>query len=320
MTFYLPKMLYFRVLTICASLCRKCRGWLFTLLTVGAALPGHAQDYIDLGSLGYYFSPGNSFREAEGEGDVEEWRLNLLLPAPLKHGDVFVMGVNAHQLRILKRGLEVPEANDNLQSLLVRIGYIKQLNENWSATLMAVPQFNGEWGDIDAGETQIGGLVMLNWKKSDTRQYKFGFFANPHLFGTFLLPLVGLDWRLGERWQLFGTLPFTATASYKASEKLRAGFDFAANIVTYRYGNSDYLEKATNELSVFMDVQTIGNLVLRLQGGYSIGREYKRYLKGDRSPLVISAFDFGDRQFINQNLGDGLVLRASLIFRLPRPE
>ncbi|MGK7397859.1 MAG: DUF6268 family outer membrane beta-barrel protein [Candidatus Cyclobacteriaceae bacterium M3_2C_046] len=293
---------------------------LATLFTLFLHAPAKAQDYVDLASMGYYLSPNNNFRETTGSGDVQEWRFNLLLPKPFDNGDLLILALNAHQLKIIKQGMEIPEPDDNFHSYMFRLGYQKQINQDWSTTLMVIPQLNGASGDLIGTDLQMGGLIMFNWRNNGLKQYKFGLYANPHLFGPFLLPLVGLDWRLGERWQIFGTLPFTATASYKLGQKARTGFDFVANIVTYRYSNGDYLEKATNELSAFLDFYVFKNLVLRLQGGYSIAREYRRYRGDDKSALVVSAFDFGDRQMINQDLGDGLILRSSLIFRIPRPE
>jgi len=70
-----------------------------------------------------------------------------------------------------------------------------------------------------------------------------------------------------------------------------------------------------------MDLYTTKNVVFRLQGGYSIARYYRRYAENDQLDLMVSAFQFGgERMGLTPNLGDGPILRASLIFRVPRPE
>jgi len=290
--------------------------WLFILISPITK----SQDYVDIARAGYYYSPNNNLKEGDGQADIEEARINLLAPKVFKNGDIFIFAANAHRLSIYKRGFGKEEPDDRLHGLMLRLGYTKQLSSNWGVTLMAISQFNGDFGEISSNDAQHGGLVMLNWKRNDRRRYQFGLFVNRHLFGTFVLPMLGFDWKIGERWFLYGTLPFALTASYKFSERLRGGLNYYGILTSYRYANRDYLEKGTNEPALFLDLYATKTLVFRVQAGISVARHFRRYGENDKVDWMLSALKFGEnRTILNQEPGDGLVFGASLIFRVPRP-
>ena len=77
------------------------------------------------------------------------------------------------------------------------------------------------------GEYQFGGYAIANYKKNARLTYKMGVYINGDFFGLFVIPLLGIDWQINEKDNLFGVLPASLNYEHKLNNHFYTGAVFA---------------------------------------------------------------------------------------------
>lgn len=183
-----------------------------------------------------------------------------------------------------------------LSGVALALSAVIPLDKNhWLLTVSAIPRVNSE-GLSPENSFQFGGVLLATYKKKETLKYKFGVYANREFFGLFVIPLVGIDWHINDRNNLFGVLPGRLSFEHRLTAHFYTGATFRAITNSYRLNNGDYLRIDDNQLSSFLDCYVTKHVVLTGEAGYGILRE----LKSGRgyNKHYIRDYDWSDGFFI----------------------
>jgi len=294
------------------------RLFLAALVTLLASTTLWAQDYVDLANFTGAYGAPSAFEDGSGaQTPVREWQGNLLLP--IRFGDkLALLPAIAGDITTLRLapGADFRQFNQ----LNPRMGLRIRHSEHWSGTYYWLPKRMWQQGAHDDGVWQMGGLVLYNYQPPEKQiKYKMGLYYNQELFGPFFVPLFGL-YAQKNRWEYNLTLPLAANVNYRINDQWRGGFDFFAIVRTYPIseGNfqSHYLTKGTIEPKLFVRYEPVRGVLIRLLAGYTIGRDYEIFERGEQVAWGLSAFEFGDdRSLQNIPFEDGFTLQLNLRYR-----
>ena len=158
---------------------------------------------------------------------------------------------------------------------------------------------------------QYGGVLLSTWKKNQDLSFKFGLYYNKEFFGNYFIPLVGLDWKIDSKNNLFGVLPGSMTFEHKVTSRFYYGLAFRAFTNSYReepvdplFVGYNYLRIDDNPLGIYADTYLSKKIVLSAEAGYTILRRY-RY--GYKTENIHTKTDYKC---------DNFYFKASLAYRL----
>ncbi len=148
---------------------------------------------------------------------------------------------------------------------------------------------------------QVGGAFIVSNKRNEKLTWKLGIYVNNDLFGVFVAPLIGLDWKINNRNMLFGVLPGNLTYEHKINEHFYYGANFRA--ITNAYGNTNgYWRIDENQLGIYLDTYFNKNFVLNIEAGHSLFRKIRTGIK------QVTKYD----AYVNDNF----YVKSSLAYRV----
>lgn len=282
-----------------------------------------AQNYIDLATVQYQHSAPSQFDSSAEKTDISEFSFSFTLPIVLSEKTVFITGgtINKYTLDMVPNG-----PSTTISTYLFKAGFNINHSEKVTGTYLLLPKLASDFeSDVNSNDFQFGALALLKFKRNENFKYKAGLYANPDLFGTFFVPILGL-YSNTKKWEIDLTIPVSAKATYRVNESWRLGGDFQAIVKSFNLHRNfypttsqtgQYVHQATNEIAAFVSHEFKPGIILKGQVGYSIGRSYRVYNNPDKIDFGISAFKFGDnRNQLNSDFSDGMVFRAQLTYRL----
>jgi hypothetical protein len=189
---------------------------------------------------------------------------------------------------------------ENQYGLALPVTYLKTLrNANWSILSTIIVRRNGYKLDLE-NNWQIGGAMIVNFKAKENLKYKFGVYANGEFFGLFIIPLLGIDWQISEKTNLFGILPGSLNLEHKLRNNLYGGASFRAITNSYRTP-SGYWRLDENRLGAFLDYYISKHIALNMEVGHSILRK----MRGEK-----------DKVDVDWEPSDNFYGKVSLAYRL----
>lgn len=278
--------------------------FLFTL-----CLEIQAQPYVDILNIKYTGSPNTGLiRRNEQPAKYETYSFNLNLPLLFKKDSSFLVFSPFGELW----NLDIKNASylpPQFQCFALQTSYIKPISQNWTMTFSIIPRWNGYNGRWVDNNFQIGGAILMAYQRTNTLRYKFGFYYNSEFSGAFFMPLVGIDWRINAKNNIFGVLPGHLVWEHKLNKHVSYGANFRAITNTYRAGfinNKNYFMRIDdNQLAIYSDIYFTKNIVLGVEVGHSVIRRFRMGYK-----------DGAEKYFYKQKINDNLVLKAGLAYRI----
>ena len=175
-----------------------------------------AQPYIDIARFNYSYSPESGLGEKENPLHSQFFNINVTLPIELKKdGDAFIINpffehnqghVSTNDFHVVSQGLFV--------------GFLKKdLFPDWNVLTSFIVRRNKEAEEDVQDEWQYGGALLATWNKDVFTSIKLGVYYNKEFFGNFFVPLIGIDWQINSRNNLFGVLPGSLWFQHKVSQK-----------------------------------------------------------------------------------------------------
>jgi len=198
-----------------------------------------------------------------------------------------------------------------VQSLALPVSFVKPLSRQWTLTTTIIPRWNGYKKKMFDNSFQIGGAILTSYKKKHNLTYKFGIYYNSEFSGTFIMPLLGIDWQINKKNNLFGVLPGHLIFEHKVNERFYWGASFRAITNTYQAGYINfshipkYLRIEDNQLAVFTDIYLHKNIVINLEAGHSVFRKFRFGIE-----------DADPKYYFSEKMNDNILLKASLAYRL----
>lgn len=245
-----------------------------------------AQPYLDIINLKYSNSPNTGlFNHNKNATTIEYFNVGTNLPIQFK---------NKKDAVIISPFFEIwsPQINTNRRqnyySLALPVTLSKTINNKWSFLLTGIVRMNDS-SIYNKGKMQVGGALIVNYKRNEKLTVKLGAYANGEYFGLFVMPLLGIDWRINEKNNLFGVLPGNLTYEHKINDHFYYGANFRA--ITNSYANPPgYWRIEENQLGIYLDTYLNKNIVMNVEAGHSLFRKIQTGLD-DRSKFNANAND-----------------------------
>lgn len=246
-----------------------------------------AQPYVDLLNVKMQmFAPQPYTADAAENVAGRQTEATFLLPMEQKNKDVLLFGGDYTQLHFQTNGTF--SEHSDLYSTSLLLGYDHQLkNAKWRTTLLLLPKINSDFKDISGEDYQVGGVLMFNYKQKENLKYHFGLYYNREFFGDYFIPLLGIDWKINDKMNLFGDLPNTMNFEYKFSHTLAAGAALYTCISSYRLNSSTggmYVREGDktmghDEVKVYLNAYLTKHAMLFAEAGQTFYRTYTLYNK-----------------------------------------
>ncbi len=253
---------------------------LFITITVIAAslfsFKTIAQPYLDIANLKYSTSP-NAGLVNQNKNDVNMQYYGIGTNLPLQFNNkkdavIFSPFFEAWSSKIKNNNRQKYYSVALPVSLSKTIPYTK-----WSILLTGIVRMNDS--NINKKtKMQVGGAFIISKKRNEKLTWKLGLYINNELFGVFIMPLAGIDWRINERNNLFGVLPGNLTYEHKINDHFYYGANFRA--ITNSYANTNgYWRIDENQLGLYLDTYLNKNFILNMEAGHSLFRKIRTGVK-----------------------------------------
>jgi hypothetical protein len=185
-----------------------------------------------------------------------------------------------------------------LHGLILRTGLIQKLSNGNSIQAFFSPRLMTDFKNIGYKHFQFGGTFIYEKVYHKRLKIGYGVLYNQEAFGSYIVPLVNLEWKMSERWSMSGLLPIYSKVKYKVNEKLNVGIHHFGLITSYRLGGesyqNDYIERRSIDLGLFTRYNIVGGIHIEGRYGYSFGRSYAQYNQDDKIDFALPLATIGD--------------------------
>lgn len=267
-----------------------------------------AQPYIDVAGISYQHSPDAAFF-GNTKNVLKTGYFYCFLNAPLNLNKKNVLLVSPLFERTNLELNDKKSTGLNLYGAMLGLSYIKTWkNEKWKTILVSVNRISSDFKNITIKHYQPGVALLVTYDRNPKVKYKLGAYYNSEFFGAFVLPLLGLDWKITDRLIFFGMLPRSMALEYKFNKWFYAGINWKAITNTYRFQSTnanDYFKLEESQVRLFTDIYFTKHIVLNLEAGHSFLRSY--HLRSESQRLSGNPAEL--------DVNEGLLLKAGLYYR-----
>jgi hypothetical protein len=252
-----------------------------TLVLLCVTVSVRAQYFVDI------FSLNRQVYNVPSGAQTSDFFVNALVPKMLKNGNTFI--VRAHYERL---AMQRDSLSADYSSITLPVGMQVQLkNPKLKFTGLIIPKIAGaDLGASFSDVFQIGAYSLFTVTESEKFRYKIGLYFNREFFGNFFMPLFGVDWKVSDRFSVYGTLPNSMKASYEVvPSRVNAGLAFRSLTRSFRGENSNTFVRY-NELQfkTFFDFYISKKNVVFVEAGYFLGKTPLLYNNSDTKNPVVS--------------------------------
>ncbi len=233
-----------------------------------------AQPFVDIISVSNQRFSSSLPQNSSLKFATSDYFVNVFVPKEFKNGNTLL--VRAAYEDLTCKPIPVSSiASLRFFSISVPIGFqFLSKNKKWKSIFMGIPKLSSDFKAASTDNFQVGAVSIFTYVKNDNLKFKFGLYYNKEFFGNFFVPLAGVDWKVNNRFSLYGILPTNYKAEYKLSNNFYTGLNFRSFTRSYRFSdgnrNANYLRLAENQLKVFLDIY-IEKFVIFIEGGTSLG-------------------------------------------------
>lgn len=290
------------------------------LLSAGLLLPAisRAQGYAEGIGLSYEVLPlkqaGGS--EATFRGDV--FRANIIVPLAVAPdtSHAVLAGLNLETLRF--SGNRPGFAVHSVYGITPVLGYRQRVSPRTELTAIVLPALNSDLREVGGADVTWGGVLRAAYRHSARLTTRLTVGYRQQFYGPQYVLLLGLDWRLGQRWRLFGDLPTAFTASYAATPRVNVGFNLIGINTAYRLLNHDqYFQYQQAHYGLFAEAYLSVRWAVRATAAYASIRRLDVFAKDDQRPATIDYIGLGNAPTpLNPRLEEGPAFRLALSYRV----
>ena len=221
---------------------------------------------------------------------VSDFEFSFTAPLHLKNNDYFVLGINTTQFDIQSEAVNSASLSNNM----LRLGYIFN-KENSKTMLMGITRLNG---GNNSHSFQYGGLIHYQLIFNSAFSLTSGILYNTDLFGHFILPFVGIKWKISDKLWLYGDLPIYAHLLYHLNEKHQVGIQFRGVISSHPYGGDNYYEMSEDWICLYYEYFITKNIVIQPSAGIFFIRNINYFEKNEQLDAKIAIINIGERNYI----------------------
>lgn len=251
--------------------------FLFILLTNTT----FSQPYVDIVSFNCQTFSSVYKDNTKWKNKTDDYFLNFFLPKEFKNGNTLLIRLNSEMIS----STITPDSSytSKLYNVSLPVGFqFLSSNKKWKTVIIGIPKIASDFKDaVDSYDYQYGGIFLENYVHSEKLKIKAGLYYNREAFGSFFIPLVGLDWKVSDRLNLYGILPTSYKIEYAVEKnKLYAGVNFRSLTRSFRLAkvqNLDYVRFNEIQLKLFVDYFIYKKVLIFGELGYSIGKSPWQY-------------------------------------------
>ena len=228
--------------------------------------------------------------------------INTSIPINLGKGkDAVIISPFAEKWMVKSPGQK--DSSQSYCGLGLPISFIKTLyNNKWSLQSTLILRVNTESFNRKR-VLQTGGQILLNYKARENLTYQFGLYVNGELFGLFILPRVGIDWKINNATNLFGLLPGNLNFEYRMNNDFYCGLIIRTNTNSYADVKTIYWRINENQAGVYLDSYLTKNIVLNAEAGYSMMRR-------------LTSGSYQQQEPYRWNVNDNFYVKLMLVYRI----
>lgn len=250
--------------------------WLSIIIFVAVNLlstqQSMAQPFLDIANIKYTNSPNTGLlNQNKNDVKIQYYGIGTNIPLQFKNKKDAVIFSPFFETWSSKIN---NNKRQNYYSVALPVSLSKTIpNTKWSFLLTGIVRMNDS--SINKKTTmQVGGAFIISNKRNENLTWKMGLYVNNELFGLFVMPLAGIDWRINALNNLFGILPGSLTYEHKINEHFYYGANFRAITNSYAKSNS-YWRIDENQLGLYLDTYFNKKLVLNIEVGHSLFRKIR---------------------------------------------
>ncbi|MBU8893350.1 MAG: hypothetical protein KOO66_11260 [Bacteroidales bacterium] len=298
---------------------------LSTLILACAITAVFAQDRFDI----FYVAGNYNFMQTTAINDDTNYETavmsNLKVPIVFKDSSVWYTSVDYQYFSMNNEYFTsdpTPVEAFNLHGIILRTGYIHRFNSKQSLQILFAPRIMSDFNASFSKSLQLGGILMYEKIKNDDLTWRIGVLYNQEFFGTYIVPVVYLDWNMTHKLKVKGLLPVYAKIYMEPSEKISAGLHFIGLTTTYRINEQGfenyYVDRRSIDLSLFTNIHLFDNVFFEGRAGYSLSRDYGLFAENDKIDLGLPLVNIGDdRTRANNEFEGSPFIHLRLIYSLP---
>lgn len=284
----------------------------------------YAQSSIDLFSLTGRHGFPSAYRDNPNvKGTEGGLMVNIKLPIRFNEKFIWYNELTYSNFTISADTTFAPEVYHplNLHGFILQTGLAMRLSESTGLNVLLTPRYMTDFDGSSSKNWQFGVLALYEKRYKENLMLRYGALVHQDLFGINITPIVHTDWQIGERWSIVGMWPVFGKVNYHVSENTTTGFSHFGLTTTYRLGGenykTDYIERNSIDLALFLRQRVVGNIHLEGRVGYSLNRNYAQFNENDKLGLKILIFSINDdRQPIQENIGNGFIASLRIVYNL----
>ncbi|HWY10013.1 MAG TPA: DUF6268 family outer membrane beta-barrel protein [Bacteroidia bacterium] len=239
----------------------------------------YAQPNIDLISINSQHFVSTYADSSKNKMYTQDNFLSIFLPIKFGKGHVFMIRLNAEQLTVNRDASS--KLNYSLYSLSMPIGLqLQSKNEKWKFLGTIIPKLNSDFADNLNYDMQIGGIGLVTRVFNPKLQVRLGAYYNSEYWGPFILPLVGVDWKVNDKFRMYGTLPSNYRFEFKLGKKMYTGLGFRSFQRSFRLQakyDDDFVRIRESQLKVFFEGFVVGKILIGIDLYRTLGYNLIRY-------------------------------------------
>jgi hypothetical protein len=268
-----------------------------------------AQPYFDVAAIQYQYSPDKSYSGNDGNPMATHYLQGQAnLPLKIYKKDLLLINPVFEMTHL---DFKNETADDfHLYGLTMALTYMKQWKDpKWKTAFVGLIRLSSDLKNITAEHLQPGCAMLVIYERSHKVRYKLGVFYSAEFFGTLVLPLAGIDWKITDRLTLHGLVPRSMFLEYKVTPRVYAGIATKTVLNSYRYQSfnpHDYIKIEENHVRLFVDYYLTRHIVFNVEAGHTFFREYHQRSVQQRMEGLDS----------DMMVNDGLLFKASFIYRV----
>ncbi|MDO7848236.1 DUF6268 family outer membrane beta-barrel protein [Hymenobacter sp. M29] len=292
----------------------------FLLMAGLRPLGSQAQGYAEGVGLSYEVLPlKQKSSDATFRGDVFRANIIVSVAVAADTSHAALVGLNLETLRF--SGSRPGFTANNVYGITPLVGYRQRLSPRWELTALALPSLNSDLREVRGADVTWGGVLRAAFRSNARRAYRLTVGYRQQFYGPQYVLLLGIDWRLGERWRAFGDLPTTFNISYAATPRVNVGFNLNGINTAYRLQEQDrYFQYQQGHYGLFAETYLSTHWALRATAAYAVTRRMEVYGRDDQWPATIDYIGLGKAPTpLSSPLEKGLAFRLALSYRVPAP-
>ena len=258
-----------------------------------------AQPYLDIVNLKYSNSP-NAGLINQNKNDIllKYFSLGTNLPVQFKNKKDAVIFSPFFETWSSKINTD---KRQNYYSVALPVSLNKTIpNSKWGILLTGIVRMNDSSINKKT-KVQVGGAFVIRNVRNEHLTWKLGLYINNELFGLFVIPLAGIEWKINDRNMLFGVLPANLTYEHKINSHFYYGANFRTFTNSFTKTN-EYWRIDENQLGLYLDTYLHKNFVLNIEAGHSLFRKVRTGVKD------VSKYD--------GHVNDNLYFKISFAYRV----